>query len=285
MQTHDSLDVAQPVRIMALGDSVTVMLPDQNYRERLAASCRAVGYNVNFVGAIGVDKLTTLTSRHSAISGITAAEVDTHYIDSWMDLAEPDIVLMLLGANDIQGAQRSPEDTIDSLRSIILKMRITNPSIRVFLGMYPPIRPDLPDMATMIAMIPALAEELHTTASPVTAVDHAPDFDIRIGADHIDLTHPNLNGDRKYAYNWFAAFVREGLCSAQPVLVNATAGKPVNADSVDAGDASTLLSHLVNGNIQDNLYWARNTTQDVIISIDLQGEYLFSYLELSHCSS
>src|SRR5450830_649096 len=102
MQTHDSLDVAQPVRIMALGDSVTVMLPDQNYRERLAASCRAVGYNVNFVGAIGVDKLTTLTSRHSAISGITAAEVDTHYIDSWMDLAEPDIVLMLLGANDIQ---------------------------------------------------------------------------------------------------------------------------------------------------------------------------------------
>ena len=276
---------AKSVRIMALGDSVTAMYQAQNYREWLGEKCRAAGFYANFVGAAGYDTLRTMTSRHSAIWAVTAQTVDTIYIDNWMDQANPDVVLMMLGANDIQGAGRSPEETIASLSSIITKMREHNPSVRVFLGMYPPIRPDLPDMARMIAMLPELAAELNTDASPVTAVDHAPGFDIRVGADHTDLTHPNTNGDRKYANNWFAAMVQEGLCNATPVLVNAAANKPVNADPVEPTDAITLLSNVVNGNIQDNQYWSRITTEDVTLTVDLQGEFLVSYIQLSHCSS
>jgi len=108
-----------------------------------------------------------------------------------------------------------------------------------------------------------------------------------VGADNGDLTHPNANGNRKYANNWFIAMVNQGLCPAASVLYNIALDKPINAlPSTDQPTDLGSLFWIVNGGINDGLYWQRiAATADQTLEIDLQGNYSVSYFELNHFGS
>jgi len=272
---------AEPLRVMSLGDSITAGFATHNYRAQLAAKARTAACDIEFVGAFQ-DTLPSVVSSHSAIWGVQAATVDAAHIDAWMAGARPDVVLMLLGINDIQGGGRQPGDVIQSLRNIVGKMRAHNPSVRVFLGRYPDVRPELPDVATLNRMIPVLATELDTGASRVTYVDHSADgYDVAIGADTVDALHPNENGDARYANNWFRAMVQQGLCDANTELVNAALHKPAAALAGPYGYGTPF--NAVNDTVND-LGWTRTVAggQDQVLELDLQGIYNLRYLELSH---
>ena len=274
-----------PLRVMCLGDSITAMFPTQNCREPLGTSLRSVGCNVDFVGAFP-DTLLTMASCYSAIWGIPAMIVNPSYISSWMQQSTPDVVLMLLGINDIQIYAQAPDATIANLSSIIGKIRAVNPSVHIFLGKYPPLRPDLPDFAVLNNLIPGLAASLSTATSPIVLVDHGPNYNIAIGADTIDGIHPSASGLVKYANNWFNALVSQGLAAAAPVLSDVALNKPVNAlPSTDQPIDIGSLSYIVNGGINYGLYWQRVATADQTFEIDLQGSYIISYFELNHFGS
>lgn len=272
---------AEPVRVMSLGDSITAGYATHNYRAQLSEKTRSAACDIEFVGAFQ-DYLPSVVTRYSAIWGVQAATVDASYIDTWMTDAQPDVVLMLLGVNDVQFGARSPADIIQSLRNIVSKMRAVNPSVHVFLARYPDVRPDLPDVKTLNQMIPELAAELNTGQSRVTYVDHSvDDFNIDIGADTVDALHPNENGDARYANNWFRAMVEEGVCEADLELVNAALHKPVAASPSPNGYGTPFYT--VNDTVNDN-GWTRQVTdgKGQTMEVDLQGIYNLRYLELSH---
>lgn len=272
---------AEPIHVMSLGDSITKGTSAHNYRAQLSEKTRSSACDIELVGAYQ-DGLPSVISRSSAIWGVQAAAVDASYIDAWMSDAQPDIVLMMLGVNDVRNG-RKPADVIQNLRSIVGKMRAINPSVHVFLARYPNILPDLPDVNTLNQMIPELVAELHTSQSQVTYVDHSVDnYNIDGGADNIaDALHPNQNGDAKYANNWFRAMVTQSVCTANPELVNAALHKPVASSPSPYGYGTPFDA--VNGTVNDN-GWTRPVAdgKDQTMEIDLQGIYNLRYLELSH---
>ncbi|KEY58921.1 GDSL-type esterase/lipase family protein [Serratia sp. DD3] len=264
---------AEPLRVMALGDSVTAGFSTHNYRAQLAQQARSVACDIDWVGAFG-DTLPSVVSRHSAIWGVTAATVNTSYINTWMDTARPDVVLMMLGANDIQALRIAPNVVLNSLSSIIVKIRNKNPESKIFLGRYPNIRPDIPSMKVFNDSIAEFASK-----SDVIFVDHSVDFNIAVGSDHVDATHPNANGDAKYAYNWFKAMVKHGICDNSPVLSNVAKDKPVSANATRFGYGNPFLA--VN-DIVNATGWQRHASNssDETLEIDLQGNYSLKYFEL-----
>ncbi|MDF0606889.1 GDSL-type esterase/lipase family protein [Neisseriaceae bacterium TC5R-5] len=270
---------AAPIRVMALGDSITAGVPTQNYRMVLAEKARQVACDIDFVGEY-YDLIPTASSKHSAIWGVKADAVDQVYIDGWAQQAKPDVVLTLLGGNDSYDNNKPAVNTIADLRSIIAKMRNVNQNIKILLGQYPDINPAYPRFAELKSLIPGLAATETTLQSPIVVVDHSVNYDVTIGADTYDGVHPSVNGDRKYANNWFKALVNAGVCVSVPVLSNATFNKPVSVSSSIYGYGDPVLA--VNDIIND-AGWVRSTDgAPQILEVDLQGSYRLSYFELSH---
>ncbi|KEY58797.1 GDSL-type esterase/lipase family protein [Serratia sp. DD3] len=304
---------AAPIRVMTVGDSITVGYGAvyDNYRGQLAELARSVGCDIQFVGGSAynipmISQSPQVISMYAAISGVTADTVDNYWINDWMQQGRPDVVLLLLGVNDIGLATREPQAVINSLGSIIQKMRSVNPEIRILVGKYPNftknaygnflVNPDVyKNFITMNNMIETLVNEENTDATPITFVDHSINHNptMELGADTFDNLHPNLNGNRKYAKNWFNGLVEQGICNNTNVLTNAAQGKTANTsgngtDITFPNNAvnGSLPNFVFNGQTSDGPSWVRLPTEGPqTLEIDLQGTYTLSYFDVNHAAS
>lgn len=120
---------------------------------------------------------------------------------AWAQRANPDVVLIMLGSNDL-GANQRVDSTVDELRRIIDVLRIHNAEVTVLLGtVIPSTSPRLNQR--ILALNKALGTavpRLHAEGSPVLLVDHHGAFDS--GQDTYDGLHPNAQGASKLASNW-----------------------------------------------------------------------------------
>lgn len=193
-----------PIRIMAVGDSITEGADFfSNYRPLLAQKLRDAGYSVEFVG-------TRLTESpvgplaHEGYGGknteYLARGVPEHF------RAHPaDIVLLHSGHNHsveehpIPGILAATEQLITSFRDV-------NPRVTVLLAQVIPAG-KLPKYAYIPELNKAfadLARRLDTPRQRVFLVDQASGFDWRTDTveDHV---HPNARGAEKMAQVWFDA--------------------------------------------------------------------------------
>jgi lysophospholipase L1-like esterase len=194
---------------MPLGDSITQ--PDgahNSYRRPLWIRLRQAGYNVDFVGSTqqhyqgASAPLSDFDRDHEGHSGWRVDQI-LEQIDGWADTSKPDIVLIHLGTNDVLQGQ-TPQSTIEELRTLIQRLRNTNPRIKALIAQLIPCGNEA-QVRELNKLIVDLARGTNTQDSPVIAVDQFSGFNPAIGKNTYDGCHPNESGEQKMADRWFAA--------------------------------------------------------------------------------
>ena len=197
------------IRVMPLGDSIThADLERDSYRRPLWQKFQAANFDtVDFVGSQtendgGANPNPDFDLDHEGHSGFRTDEILLQ-LDGWIDSAQPDVVLIHLGTNDILQGQ-SAESTIDELGQVIDAFRAKNPNIVIFLAQIIPTAVNDDEREILNQQIPVLAAQKDREDSPVIVVDQSSGFDL--DNDTYDSIHPNSSGENKIADRWFASF-------------------------------------------------------------------------------
>lgn len=198
-------------RILPLGDSVTSSFsPNSSYRYWLWHDLVNAGFNVDFVGtqygvADGPAGNPDFDQDHEGHPGWTTQD-GLENIDSIIAATQPDIVLLDLGANDVQ--EGFPMSTIESnLEGIIEHLKAANPNIVILLADPTPYRgPNSSRMSKLKGVISRVATLENQPGSSVLIVNLFGGFNVR--KDTSDGMHPNEIGEQFIAQRFFAALQR-----------------------------------------------------------------------------
>ena len=203
--------VQAQTRILPLGDSVTSSFaPYSSYRYWLwhyLTDNPKRYYNVDFVGtqsgvAEGSPARTDYDQDHEGHPGWTSQD-GLENIDFIANATQPDVVLLDLGANDVeQGVD--PAIIIGNLQGIIEHLRAVNPNVAVLLAEPTPYTGDNSrGLSKFKGAIARLAkQEDQKRGSRVLAVNLFGGFSVRKYT--FDGTHPNERGEQFIAKKYFA---------------------------------------------------------------------------------
>lgn len=237
-------------RIMPLGDSITEGLNGYNsYRYWLWNALRANNYDVDFVGSRhgiingGSPGRTDFDQDHEGHSGWRAEEIAANAA-AWMTAAQPDVVLLHIGTNDLWQGQ-DVASTVTDIGSIVDTLRSVNPNVTILLAQIIPTTMWFSNLIVQLnSQIPGLAAQKSTSQSPVIVVDQWTGYNA--ATETTDGAHPTEAGELKVANKWFGAL--------QSVLRVSTAPPPVsmplssyNWTTVSNGFGPVESNHSVGG--------------------------------------
>ena len=195
----------QPIRIMPLGDSITHTFHGHaSWRYLLFKDLEALGYNVDFVGSqntgfLGATLYSDFDPDHEGHWG-ARADQSLGMLSTWLPAANPDIVLIHLGHNDL-GQGQTPDSTSGEIWNIIQTCRLQNPNVVVLVAKIIPAmaswKPKQEELNNLLADIVVLGT---TTQSPLHIVDQWTGFIPQIHT--YDGVHPNTIGERMMAGRW-----------------------------------------------------------------------------------
>ena len=200
--------VQAQVRVMPLGDSITEAETGfASYRYWLWHELVDAGYDIDLVGSMngvwnGPPFYPDFDQDHEGHWGWRADEV-LGQLAGWTAAAQPDLVLLHLGHNDLWQGQ-GVADAIGDLSAIIGVLRAANPAITIlFAQVIPSTVAGLWEIPALNAEIAILAAALTTPDSPVIVVDHWTGFDPN--TQTYDGVHPNQAGEQMMSGRWFTA--------------------------------------------------------------------------------
>lgn len=201
------------LRILPLGDSITNGFP-YSYRYFLYNLLTNSGHNFNFVGSQNSNPASypgVWDTRHEGHNGASSRGIDVS-LNSWLLTYKADIVLIHLGTNDVSYSIKNPASftmTLDHMDSIINKLRLDNPIVRIYLAkIIPPGSGLTPsDQYSKLTLqwnqgIQTLADQKSTSVSPIYIVDMNTGFG---DSDLTDGIHPTEAAAEKMAQRWFNA--------------------------------------------------------------------------------
>ncbi|WP_129843085.1 cellulose binding domain-containing protein [Streptomyces sp. RFCAC02] len=200
---------ATPTRVMLLGDSITGN--NGCWRALLWQHLQATGYtDVDFVGTLQNPYCQgAFDGDNEGHGGFLATGIaNDNQLPGWLSGTDPDIVLMMLGTNDVW-SHLPPATILDAYSTLLAQMRAQNPDVRLVVAQIPPMNPAgcsdcAQGVVNLNAAIPGWAEENSTEASPITVVDQWTGFDT--AADTTDGVHPNeTTGIQKLEARWYPA--------------------------------------------------------------------------------
>jgi lysophospholipase L1-like esterase len=200
---------ASVITIMPLGDSITAGTTGLNtdtpggYRNNLYADLTAAGYQIQFVGSQNTNPSTLLTANNeTAHEGHIGYMIEggtynnTVYqglyenIDTWFASVQPDIVILLIGTNDIDQGIENYADLSDQMGMLLDKITADDPGVEIILSTLIYTTDPTLNMAVTAfnAELPAVA----ATRPNVTLVDNSNLLDI--STDYDSTLHPNEQG-------------------------------------------------------------------------------------------
>lgn len=198
---------AEPVRVMAVGDSITEGVAlDGTYRPYLWRALRDRGRRVDFVGdrhGIHNDgaRRHGFDGDHQSWSGWRADQVGAT-LAAAAARHRPDIVLIHLGTNDIN-QRRSVGRAASAIEGAIRATQVGTPDATILVAQ---LIGRTGYQRQTDALNKAIARVVATSSTPrslVVLVDHHDGFD---PARHTrDGTHPNGAGSRLMAQRWLTA--------------------------------------------------------------------------------
>jgi lysophospholipase L1-like esterase len=195
----------RPIKIMPLGDSITdgYFVPG-GYRIDLEPAIEDRGYAIDFVGSQSNGPDTLLDKQHEGHSGWTIEEIHDRVVD-WLPEFQPDIILLLIGTNNI-GQWYQVETSRYQLDRLIDTIFKTAPNVKLFVASIPPIgEPKLNQRVIQYNQaIEQLVKEKQQAGKPITFVDLYSTLSLE---DLPDGVHPNREGFRKIAGAWEAALL------------------------------------------------------------------------------
>ena len=260
------------MRIMPLGDSITFGVAEPGavggYRNRLYSLLSADDYNVDFVGTFEDESNGGLPDvDHQGLRGAWTTDIQGE-IAGWLDAVEdPDVVLLLIGTNDIWNNQ-PPSVVLGRLYDLIDDIVSRRPFARVIVSTLPARIDNAALEAAQVtynAGIPGVVADHVALGHQVSMVDMHPvltPFDYSS-----DGVHPSTAGYNKMADAWFAAVsavISPQGSSNPPVIarvaaagdlahVSITFSKPVADDAADPANFSISGGLTVTGASLDGI--------------------------------
>jgi GH43 family beta-xylosidase/lysophospholipase L1-like esterase len=225
----DEAASSKPVRILCVGDSITIGATDNpkwevpfefGYRSGLFKRLVQAGYRVQFVGSSpepwdgrgGVPKnspspdLRALGQDHHEGHGGWKTDRFLQNIDQWLERAEPDIVLLMIGINDNGGPHAA-----QNLKGIMEKIVAARPQAYLLVAQITPtanFSQSIVDYNTTIR--DTLVPDLQRRGLKVGTVDQyrhflKPDGTIDGARFSNQINHPDAIGYDRIAQSWFEA--------------------------------------------------------------------------------
>jgi hypothetical protein len=204
-----------PVRILVVGDSMTQgSSGDWTWRYRLSQHLTGHGVSFDLVGPR--DDLWEYVEAHDGSQAYVDPGFDRDHAARWgmhlasMDQAppvgigysisqlvdefHPDVVVEMLGVNDLAFGGKTPDQLAGLLQDFVDEARTADPSVALVMARIP--QPWRSDVRAFNPLLDDLAEDLDTAASPVVVADTDTDYSL---ADSFDSAHPNARGELKIA--------------------------------------------------------------------------------------
>ncbi|GAB3435546.1 GDSL-type esterase/lipase family protein [Flindersiella endophytica] len=203
----------QPVRVMPMGSSTVAGSTPGGFRVDLWQLLVAEGWPVDFVGSMTDTRTPIGDPDHEGHGGYRIDQMAAEVV-GWVTAAQPDIVLLHAGANDVlQNYQLSTAPA--RLGALIDQILDTRHGTKIYVSTVGPVnKADVQARANAFnAAIPGVVAERFDRGDPVYLVDNAAALqlsDVRNdpNGDFYHLTH---SGNAKLAVGWYAA-----LTSSRP---------------------------------------------------------------------
>jgi lysophospholipase L1-like esterase len=198
---------ATPVRIMALGDSITGS--PGCWRALLWQRLTNTGFtNIDFVGTLPPQGCGfSYDGENEGHGGFLATNVaNQNQLVGWLSATRPDIVIMHFGTNDVWN-NIAPATITAAFSRLVDQMRASNPAMKILVAKIIPMNPsNCPDCGQRVVnlnnAIPGWAAGKTTAQSPITVVDQWTGFST--SADTTDGVHPNsTTGIQKISDKWY----------------------------------------------------------------------------------
>ncbi|HXR74060.1 cellulose binding domain-containing protein [Actinocrinis sp.] len=236
----DTAATTAPVKIMPLGDSITA--GPGCWRAILWHDLQTNGYtNIDFVGSVpdgGCNYGYTYDGDNEGHGGYSATGIaNQNQLPAWLSAANPDIVLMHLGTNDMWGGSIPVSSVLAAYTTLIGQMRANNPRMKILVAQIIPMNPPscptcAAEVQSLDQAIPGWAAGLTTAQSPIVVVDQWTGFDdaTDTGGDGV---HPNDAGFAKMAARWYPplAQVLSGIIPPPPSPSASPSGSPSSSPS------------------------------------------------------
>ena len=134
------------VKIMPLGDSLTAF-PD-SYRGALFRQLQALGYKIDFVGSAYWEPTGGGDPNGEGHGGYTIGpdeRIDSEgkpgniaqNVDSWVNSAKPDVILLTIGTNDLSANSIKAAAAPGKLRALVEHIATTYPATKLIVGDIP----------------------------------------------------------------------------------------------------------------------------------------------------
>ncbi|MEQ3550678.1 GDSL-type esterase/lipase family protein [Pseudonocardia nematodicida] len=161
------------LRVMPLGASSTVGVGSTGtagYRLPLWERLAADGVRLDYVGSRSSGPDALPDTDHEGRSGWTAGRM-LPYVSGWVLAAEPDVVLLHAGTNDlIKGT--SPETTADLLDRVLGQVFVAAPEAHVIMaGVWAPLPKKRAERARLGELLPGVAEKHRAAGHSVEYAD------------------------------------------------------------------------------------------------------------------
>jgi lysophospholipase L1-like esterase len=188
-----------PLRIMPLGDSITVGVgsPGKNgWRADLQRRLREAGVSADFVGS--ESEGTSGDLDHEGHGGWTIEQIAA-VVDRSLAAYHPDIVLLHAGTNNITRSE-DPAAAARKLSALIDRVRARVPHAEIYVAKIidTAVASEVPANRAYNALIPAVVQDKGPRV-------HLVDQSTVTGPDIYDIHHPNEFGYRKMAWTWYEA--------------------------------------------------------------------------------
>ncbi|GAA4734608.1 GDSL-type esterase/lipase family protein [Phytohabitans rumicis] len=244
---------AAPLRLMVVGDSISQgSSGDVTWRYQLHQHLARSGVSFDLVGD-RTDLYNNITNQHGDQSYPYAFDRDHHAL--WgRALAQEkdtiqaavagngaDVVLVLLGINDVIWFSHSAAQIADNMRAFVTNARAANPAVTVVIGhtlsRWDPFARtylNVAQTADINGRYDALAAAMSTSTSRVVSTANPPGWDPAVHT--WDGTHPSSTGEARIAAAFANALSGVGVGAAYSGPVDVTwpwAGPAVSATSLD----------------------------------------------------
>ncbi|MEB3356808.1 MAG: Calx-beta domain-containing protein [Synechococcales bacterium] len=273
-----------PLKIMPLGDSNTRGEGDDTagYRDDLAALLAASGYDIDFVGSLQNGPNTFADRQHEGHGGWRIDQIidgrpdrpnQPGSIDTWLTDHQPDMILLMLGTNDLNQdfqVATAPDRLATLIDDHIFKLL---PDVTLLVSTVPPIDPSKRDVdpqtvADFNAAIPGIVAERAAQGKNIQFVDV---FSSLTLADLLnDGVHPTPAGYAKVADTWFEAIQGAGTISFGETAysVNEEDGTAtVTLVRTDSDRAAAVTLNLANGSASNADYTSTPITVEFGVGV------------------
>lgn len=209
------------MKILPLGDSITLGV-NGGYRNGVYTGLRDAGCGVDLVGS-QKDQYTEVADKdHEGHPGFTIGDISAS-VDSWVTSANPNIVLLMVGTNDVAWwCAKTAQEVATEHGKLIDKILAKQPAAWVIVGSIAPltsqiIAPNNVDRAQLAKDLNAAI--LAQVNARITAGKHVRFADINsvlTVSDLYDGVHPTRAAHDKVAAQWLKALQATFTCSGTP---------------------------------------------------------------------